>query len=109
MAKRRVTAARRRSLIALVLVGFVLVTTGVIARRVVGVRQQGEIRALQAQRDALDAKRVRLESAIRDASSRERLEPIAEQRLNMHIPTPEQQIFLTHTRGSQPQPARDSL
>jgi len=109
MAKRRVTAARRRSLIALVLVGFVLVTTGVIARRVVGVREQSEIRKLQAEHDALDGKRVRLESAIRDASSRERLEPIAEQRLNMHIPTPEQQIFLTHTRGARPQPARDSL
>jgi len=96
-------------LIALVLVGFVLVTTGVIARRVVGVRQQGEIRRLQAQRDALAATRVRLESAIRDASSRERLEPIAEQRLNMHIPTPDQQIFISHSRGRTPGPARDSL
>ena len=108
MAKRRV-AARRRSLIALLLVGFVLVTAGVITRRVYGVRQQSDIRRLRQRRDSLAAERIRLESVIRDASSRVRLQPIAEQRLNMHIPTPEQQIFLTHTRGARPQPARDSL
>jgi len=96
MPKRRVARAAPggRSLIALVLVGFVLVATGVIGRRVVGVRQQREIRSLQQERDALVAERVRLEGAIRDASSRARLQAIAEQRLNMHIPTPEQQIFL---------------
>ena len=100
MAKRRV-AANRRYVIALVLVGFVLVTTGVIARRVLGVRQAGDIRGLQRRRDALVAERIRLEGAIRDASSRARLQPIAEQRLNMHIPKPEQQILLHR------QPARD--
>ena len=95
MAKRRVAPGRgRRSLIALLLVGFVLVTTFVIARRVNGVRQQREIRDLQRKRDALDGERIRLEGAIRDASSRERLQPIAEQRLNMHIPKPEQQVIL---------------
>ena len=93
MAKRRV-APGKRSLIALVLVGFVLVTTGVIARRVLGVGQQIEIRSLQQRRDSLQAARVRLETAIRDASSRARLQPIAEQRLNMHIPNPDQQIIL---------------
>jgi cell division protein FtsL len=94
MAKRRV-APGRRSAIALLLVGFVLVTTGVIARRVYGVGQQREIRDLQRKRNALEADRIRLEGAIRDGSSRSRLQPIAEQRLNMHIPTPEQQTFLT--------------
>jgi uncharacterized protein YlxW (UPF0749 family) len=69
MAKRRV-APGRRGLIAILLVGFVLVTTGVIGRRVLGVKQQREIRDLQRKRDALDAERIRLESAIRDASSR---------------------------------------
>jgi cell division protein FtsL len=107
MAKRQV-AARRRSLIALVLVGFVLVTTGVIARRVTGVRQQREIRDLVRKREALSAERIKLEEAIRDASSRARLQPIAEQRLNMRIPTPDQQVFLSRT----PKPSRtpnDSL
>src|SRR5579862_6533135 len=99
MAKRRV-AAKGRSVIALVLVGFVLVTTGVIARRVLGVRQAGDIRTLQRKRDALDAERIRLGGAIRDASSRARLQPIAEQRLNMHIPKPEQQVLLPRPAAS---------
>ena len=94
--KRRVAGVKpgRRSLFALVLVGFVLVTSGVIARRVMGARQQRDLRILQEKRTALEAERIRLEGAIRDASSRARLQPIAEQRLNMHIPTAEQQVIL---------------
>lgn len=96
MAKKRVakTGAGKRSLLALALVGFVVVASGVIARRVLGVRWQTEIRKLQTQRAALDAERVRLDAAIRDASARLRLQPIAEQRLNMHIPTADQQVIL---------------
>jgi cell division protein FtsL len=70
---------------------------------VFGVRQEREIRRLQQERDALVAERIRLEGAIRAASSRARLQPIAEQRLNMHIPTPEQQVFLP--RPASPRPA----
>lgn len=92
-----------RSLIALVLVGFVLVMSGVIARRALGARQVIEIKHRQEKRTALDAERIRLESEIRDASSRARLQPIAEQRLNMHIPTAEQQVLIH--RGAK----RDSL
>jgi cell division protein FtsL len=95
MAKKRRVAPGRRSLIALLLVGFVLVATGVIARRVWGVRQQTEIRKLRQTRDGLEADRIRLEGAIRDASSRTHLQPIAEQHLNMHIARPEQQVFLS--------------
>ena len=94
MAKRRVSPGRR-SLIALALVGFVFVATGVIARRVYGVREQRDIRKLQKARDVLIAERIRLEGVIRDASSRAHLQPIAEQRLNMHIPKPDQQVILT--------------
>lgn len=108
MAKRRV-ASRRRSLIALVLVGFVLVTAGVITRRVYGVRQQADIRKLRQRRDSLAAERVRLESVIREASSRVRLQPIAEQRLNMHIPTPEQQVLLPRAPRRAPTTRNDSL
>ncbi|HEY4307738.1 MAG TPA: hypothetical protein VGM82_24900 [Gemmatimonadaceae bacterium] len=93
MAKKRVKAGGR-SVVAVVLVGFVLVASGVIARRVLGVKWQTEIRTLQEKRTALDADRVRLEGSIRDASSRARLQPIAEQRLNMHIPTADQQVIL---------------
>jgi cell division protein FtsL len=37
---------------------------------------------------------VKLDGEIRDASSRARLAPIAEQRLNMHVPSPDQVIVL---------------
>src|SRR5690349_20063669 len=111
MAKRRVGArGGRRSLIALVLVGFVVVTSGLIARRVRGVNAQGHILDLQRKREALDAERTKLESAIRDASSRARLQPIAEQRLNMRIPKPEQQVILPRpTAGVTARPPNDSL
>ena len=47
---------------------------------------------------------------IRDASSRARLQPIAEQRLNMHIPKPDQQIFLPRpAAGEAPRAKHDSL
>jgi cell division protein FtsL len=114
MAKRRV-GTNWRLVIALLLVGFVLITTGVIARRVYGVGQERRIRDLQRKRNALEADRIRLEGAIRDGSSRARLEPIAEQRLNMHIPKPGQQVILTRPpRDSgavrvRPRVARDTL
>ena len=111
MAKRKRRVARNlRTTIAVVLIGFVLMATGVVARRVVGVQQQRDIRDLQHKRDALVADRIRLEGAIRDASSRARLQPIAEQRLNMHIPKPDEQVILP--RAPRPTPktiTRDSL
>jgi cell division protein FtsL len=89
----------RRSMIAIVLLGFVLVATGVIARRTYGIGQARQIRDLERRRSALEAERLQLEAAIRDASSRARLAPIAEQRLHMHVPSPDQVIML-------PRPAR---
>jgi len=61
---------------------------------VYGVREQREIRKLQRARDALITERIRLEGVIRDASSRARLQPIAENRLNMHIPKADQLVNL---------------
>jgi cell division protein FtsL len=87
----------RRSRVALGLFGFVLVATGVIARRTYGIGQARALRDLQRRREALEAERVKLESEIRDASSRARLAPIAEQRLNMHVPSPDQVIMLPRT------------
>jgi cell division protein FtsL len=93
-----------RSLIALLLVGFVLMATGVIARRVLGVASESTIRRLRQRRDALEADRIRLEGTIREASSRAHLQPIAEQRLNMHIPSPDQQVLLARpTTQASPQ------
>lgn len=104
MATKRRVAPGRRSVIAVLLVGFVVVMSGVIFRRVMGVRQQTEIRKLREKRTALEADRIRLEGAIRDASSRARLQPIAEQRLNMHIPTADQQVILPRRAPAPPTP-----
>jgi cell division protein FtsL len=53
----------------------------------------------------LVAERLRLETEIRLASSRARLQPIAEQRLQMHVPTEDQVVYLT--RGRQPTAAHE--
>ena len=98
-------------MLALVLVGFVAVASVVILRRVIGGQQQTEISRLEQRRAALEADRIRLEAEIRDASSRQRLEPIAEQRLNMHIATPQEQVILPPPprRGRTTNPPHDSL
>jgi cell division protein FtsL len=71
-----------------------MLATGVIARRTFGINQARALRDLERQRDAVDASRVTLEADIRDASSRARLVPIAEQRLHMHVPADSQVIIL---------------
>ena len=94
-APRRSGAKRgTRSIVLLGLLGFLFVATGVIARRTFGINQSRSLRALERQRDATDAMRVKLESEIRDASSRARLVPIAEQRLHMYVPADSQVIIL---------------
>lgn len=105
--KRRVGKGQRagpsaRGIFALLLIGFVAVASVVILRRVVGVKQQTDIRRLEQQRDALEAERIRLDGEIRDASSRQRLQPIAEQRLNMHIASPQEIVNLTLPRPDRP-------
>jgi len=85
---------RGRSLVALVLVGFVLVATGVIWRRSFGNARAREQQRLEQQRAALEAERAKVEGDIRDASSRTSLAKVAEQRLNMHIPSDSLVIYL---------------
>jgi hypothetical protein len=97
MAGKGGTARRRlgtRSAIVVVLVGFFVVATGVIGRRTFGISQARSIRGLERQRDALAAVRVTLEAEIREASSRARLVPIAERRLNMYVPADSQVIII---------------
>lgn len=76
-----------RTIVAIVLISFVLVATGVIWRRSYGSIHAREQRKLDEQRSALVAERAKLEGDIRDASSRAKLVPVAEQRLNMHFPS----------------------
>ena len=93
MAKRSVRF-RGRSIVAMVLAGFVLVATGVITRRTYGIAQQQEIERLKNRLDGLSAERESLESQIRTASSRARLGAIAEQRLKLSVATGSQLVFL---------------
>ncbi|MFN2566912.1 MAG: hypothetical protein ABR499_18090 [Gemmatimonadaceae bacterium] len=97
MAKGRV-AERGGRLAALLLIGFVLVATGVIWRRSHGFARARVIRDLERRREALAATKVQLEAAIRDASSRSRLEPIVRERLQMQVPADSQVIYLQRTR-----------
>ncbi len=99
-AKRRGTGGTRRSLIVLVLFSFFAVAMGVIGRRTFGINQARSLRALERQRDAVIAERVKLEVEIRDASSRARLVPIAEQRLRMYVPADSQVIILKRASPS---------
>ena len=96
----RKVGASGRLRFALVLLGFVVIASGVILRRTYGIAGAKEIQALEARRSGLVAERLRLESEIRSATSRARLQPVAEQRLQMHVPTEAQVVYLT--RGAAP-------
>lgn len=102
MAKGRRVKSFGRSLVLVALLGFFVVAMGVIARRTFGISQAREIRDLEQKRDALDASRVQLAVEIREASSRARLGPIVEQRLQMHVPADSQVIILPRERRRQP-------
>jgi cell division protein FtsL len=94
-------AARRGRLVALLLVGFVLVATGVIWRRSHGFAHARTLRDLERRRQALIATKMQLEGAIRDASSRTRLEPILKERLQMQVPADSQIIYLQRITPAQ--------
>lgn len=89
---------RGRSVVALILLGFVLVATGVIWRRSLGLAHAREESRLEQRRGALAAERASLEGDIRDASSRARLARVVEERLHMHIPNDSQVIFVARPR-----------
>ena len=95
---------RGLSLVALVLLGFVLVATGVIWRRSYGIARARELDALERQRTSLEARKARLESEIRELSSRARLAPVAERRLGMRIPSDSQVVILRRPSSSTSDP-----
>lgn len=84
-----------RGRLALVLLGFLLIASGVILRRTWGIAGATQLRQLEQNRAALVAERLRLESEVRAAASRSTLQPIAEQRLQMHVPSDSQVIIIT--------------
>lgn len=97
MAPRRVGRASGRGRLAFVLVGFLVIALGVILRRTYGLAAATQLRQLDQRRAALVAERLRLEGEVRAAASRSTLQPIAEQRLQMHVPSDSQVIIITRT------------
>jgi cell division protein FtsL len=98
MATRRVgRKGSGRGRLALVLLGFLVIALGVILRRTYGIAGATQLRLLDQRRAALVAERLRLEGEVRAAASRSTLQPIAEQRLQMHVPSDSQVIIITRT------------
>jgi hypothetical protein len=97
MAKSRV-AFRGRTRVALILGAFVLVALSIVWRRTIGIGESERLAALDSKRVALEGERARLESEIRDASSRQTLGASVEHRLGMHIPTDKQVVILPRSR-----------
>jgi cell division protein FtsL len=93
MATRRVTI-KGRWIVGAVLIGFVLTTAAVVARRSYGDAQARQTSGMEARLRQLRNERVRLEAEIRDGSSRGRLIPIAESKLGMHVPADTQVVIL---------------
>ncbi|MCC6319232.1 MAG: hypothetical protein IT361_16280 [Gemmatimonadaceae bacterium] len=87
MAKRRV-APRARARIALVLIGFVVVASIVVARRTVGATRARALHSLDRQRATLVSERAKLVADVGSAKSLARLQPLVERRLGLHRPDP---------------------
>jgi cell division protein FtsL len=92
MAARRV-APRGRSIVALVLAAFLVVSGSVVWRRSRGTAEARRLHDLVTRRAELDAERAQLESEIQRLLSRERLVPVA-QRLGLVVPADSQLIYL---------------
>ncbi len=87
-------ALRGRTLVGLVLAVFVAVALAIVWRRTIGIDQSARLAQLDAKRAALEGERARLEAAIREASSRQRLGSVVESRFGMHVPTDNQVVIL---------------
>jgi len=95
MAKSRVAPKRRgRTTVALFLLGFLIITVGVIARRSWGRALQRDLTSIELTRTQLSGEVIKLESEIRSASSRNRLAPLVESKLGMRVPSDTQVIDL---------------
>ena len=93
MAKRGV-GVRGRSIFGMLLGAFIIVTLTVVWRRSIGFSEARDIQNLTRSRSDLEGERARLEGEIRDLTSRQRLGPVVEQRLGMHVPIGKQVVIL---------------
>lgn len=93
-AKRRSRKRRGRSIMATLLIGFVVVASAVIWRRNYGITQARRIADLDRHMVQLEAERQRLSALIRDESSRTQLGAIVQQ-LGMRVPDDRQVRMVT--------------
>ena len=101
----RKVGASGRLRFALVLLAFVAIASGVVLRRTAGIGAARELQAMETRRSSLIAERRRLEADIRLASSRARIQRIAESRLGMHVPSEDQVVYLSRgTKGADEKP-----
>lgn len=73
---------------------FIIVTLTVVWRRSIGISASRDIQQLDRNKSDLEGERARLESELRDLTSRQRLGPIVEQKLGMHIPAGREVVIL---------------
>lgn len=109
MAKRGVTrrggAKRGRVQVALALLAFLVVASGVIARRSAGAAKARELLALDRTRATLESERVKLVNDIRNATSLVRLGPVVSQRLGLRTP-PDAQVVRLPRPAPRPESSR---
>lgn len=77
---------RGRTVVFLSLAGFVVLATGVVWRRSIGVTRARAIEQFESRRTALAAQRAKLDGDLRTATSMEKLGRVAEERLHMRVP-----------------------
>lgn len=95
MAKSRVAPRRRgRTTVAFFLLGFLIVTVGIVARRSWGRAMQNDLTNIERTRTQLSGDVIKLEADIRAASSRNKLAPLVESTLGMRVPSDTQVIDL---------------
>ena len=85
--------AKGRGWVAIFLLGFVAVASGVIWRRSAGYDGAKRLADLDRSRMQLEAQKARLEADIRDLSSRLRLGPVVEKGLQMKV-APDSQVII---------------
>ena len=99
MAARRVkSGGSGRLRLTFLLIAFLMISGTIILRRSYGNRTARELVELDTRRAALVAEKLRLEAEIRTATSRNRIGPIAEQRLQMHVPPDSLVIYVPPSR-----------
>ena len=86
---------RGRSLVGLFLVAFLVVALAIVWRRTIGIGQAEQLAALDARKTQLESERARLDGQIREATARQTLGAVVEQRLGMHIPSDRQVVILS--------------